>query len=94
MRETSARVAAAESEAAAVDPPTAVTAMAFAAAAAATGAAAVAPAVATETDVAPAEMLHRKVRDALLDYVFAGKLPSLDQGVFHLAGIVKLLTRC
>ena len=76
-----------------MDPPAAVTAMAFAAAAAATGAAAVAPA-ATETDVAPAEMLHRKVRDALLDYVFAGKLPSLDQGVFHLAGIVKLLTRC
>ena len=76
-----------------MDPPATVTAMAFAAAAAATGAAAVAPA-ATETDVAPAEMLHRKVRDALLDYDFAGKLPFLDQGVFHLAGIVKLLTRC
>ena len=77
-----------------MDPPATVTAMAFAAAAAATGAAAVAPAVATETDVALVDMLHRKVRDALLDYDFAGKLPSLDQGVFHLAGIVKLLTRC
>ena len=61
-----------------MDPSAAVTAMAFAAAAAATDAAAEAPAAATETDVAPAEMPHHKVRGALLDYVVAGKLPSLD----------------
>ena len=77
-----------------MDPPAAVTAMAFAAATAATGAAAEAPAAETVTGVASAEMLHRKVRGALLDYICAGKLPSWDQSVFHFAGTVKILTRC